>query len=319
MEIISPEVIILTKFSVALTVFLYFAVLAVILESLNWFLSLFVHFQHWFVLIGLASIALTLGIKSRKLLHFTLNLIATVFFSINTTSYWKPIILDKKINTSSESDLKVFYANISSINNNKQILISYLAENTPDYVLLVEMNTDWAKKLKTLEPIYPYSKMIPLEGNFGLGILSKFPLEVTDVLMDRENMIPALILSVGGPFGKINMAVLHAFPPIGSYGSLMRDRYIETLSSHFKEIKSPFLVCGDFNTTPWSHIFEKFLENSKLDLPSSTPNTWPSSFLLPSIPIDHCLSKNLIINEYRIGPDIGSDHWPLLFTIKSEN
>jgi endonuclease/exonuclease/phosphatase (EEP) superfamily protein YafD len=34
------------------------------------------------------------------------------------------------------------------------------------------------------------------------------------------------------------------------------------------------------------------------------------------IPIDHCLvSSELVVLEHTVGPDIGSDHYPLLVTL----
>ncbi len=293
---------------------MYLAIVAVLFESQSWVLSLIVHFQHWMILVGLVLIIFSPWMKKKKTLFFILSLISTVILAFIIAPHWRPTF-NLDVSENNVEALDVFYANVNSQNDSKEQLITYLKNKKPKIVFLVEINNAWAKQLKQIEDIYPYSKMILRDGNFGLGVLSRFPLEVKDIFVDRENMIPALLLKSKSPMGQINLAILHAFPPIGSYGSLLRDQYLITLARHFQEIQEPLLVCGDFNTTPWSHIFTEFLEISKLDKAPSTPNTWPSNILLPSIPIDHCLSRNLKIIEYKKGPPINSDHHPLTLKI----
>ncbi len=226
--------------------------------------------------------------------------------------FWGSIFAEgRKI--SSDNVLRTFYANINSQNTTKEVLVSYLQARQPDIVFLVEVNNSWAQELTKLKPHYPFSEIILQENNFGLGVLSKTPLEVENIFVDRENMIPALFLKTQSPLGSLNLVLLHPFPPLGKYASLVRNQYLVTLSHRIKDIYSPTLVCGDFNTTPWSFIFKEFLQNSELELNNGkTPITWPTTRFFPGIPIDHCLVKGLGITRYETGPDIGSDHWPLV-------
>lgn len=146
-----------------------------------------------------------------------------------------------------------------------------------------------------------------------MAVLSKTPLKVKKILFDKETQIPALLLTTKGPWGALSLGLLHPYPPIGGYGTQLRDQYLNTISHRISELKSPLLVCGDFNTTPWSQIFKNFLTNSSLSFIQSqrAPSTWPTLWTAPSIPIDHCLVKGLKIITYERGPDLGSDHWPL--------
>ncbi len=234
--------------------------------------------------------------------------------------YWTTSLQEYNLHSKKKADLNVFFANLNSQNKDHQHLLEYLQQNQPEYVLLVEVNSLWAKEIKTIKNLYPYSKAIIQEGNFGMAVLSKNPLKIKKVLVDKENMVPAMLLTSQSSKSQLNIVLLHAFPPIGSYGTISRDQYLKTISKEIFELKSPTLVCGDFNTTPWTPIFRKFLKGSnlKLNRHRRTPNTWPSFFFFPSIPIDHCLSKKLDIISYRRGPKIGSDHWPLLLKISEE-
>ncbi|MCB0390384.1 MAG: endonuclease/exonuclease/phosphatase family protein [Bdellovibrionales bacterium] len=251
---------------------------------------------------------------------FTINLLTLLITTYNVLPYWGYRSSDKSIELTQTKYIDVFYANINSNNINKSKVIKYLLEYKPDLVFLVEVNAKWFNEIRKLNTLYPYTKAIIRESNFGMAVLSKTHLVVENVIIDRKNMIPALQLKNNSKIGNLDLFLLHPHPPIGNYGTLLRDRYLETLSHRISEVNGPILTCGDFNTTPWSSIFQKFLNYSKLDykLENGVPNTWPSSKFIPGLPLDHCLSKNLKVIEYKTGPLIGSDHRPLYVKLSSE-
>lgn len=228
--------------------------------------------------------------------------------------YWMPPSkVPSAAKESSEVSLDIFYANLNSQNRDKSLLIDHLSKVKPDIVMLIEVTESWMKKLSSLSEVYPYSKAIVKNDNFGMAILSKTPLAVDKVFVDRQNLIPALFLHSEFSTSSLNLVLLHPHPPIGSYGTLMRDHYLSVLARQIHDLKSPLLVCGDFNTTPWTATFREFIEKSKLRLANNEGivRTWPAGFPL-ALPIDHCLTRNLKTMSYKIGPDIGSDHFPLI-------
>lgn len=277
-----------------------------------------VHFQEWYLIL---SVILLLAVPwiSRYLVPTVLLAIGLFAFHLwNVLPYWDLTGTSDKKDLPAQDIISVFYANVNSQNSNKQIIIDYLKLNKPDFVLLVEFNSYWAKEIKQLESIYPYAKAIPQEGNFGMAIFSKTELQVESVFVDRENMIPALFLKGFTSHGNLNLALLHAFPPIGHYGTMLRNQYLQTMSFRLNDLEGATLVCGDLNTTPWTSIYKKFVSNSGMIMNNKLLNTWPSTFLLPKIPIDHCFSKNIQIVKYEKGPEIGSDHFPLLLQIVAD-
>ncbi len=79
------------------------------------------------------------------------------------------------------------------------------------------------------------------------------------------------------------------------------------------------LVAGDFNATPWSQAYRSFRRNTELQDSSAATLPWPTWFggsavaSVLAVPIDHVLhGKGWRVVERRIGPDIGSDHRPLI-------
>lgn len=217
--------------------------------------------------------------------------------------------LNKVLNTSTS----IVYSNINVSNQEKKKLIEYLKYSRPNLIVLVEVNKLWAEELSSLKNEYPYSKMIIQEGNFGMAILSDHPIKNEKVFFDKEHNIPALSVSIN----EYKVYLLHAFPPIGKYGTLLRNRYLETMSNHIAKEEGPLVVCGDFNVTQWKAVFSNFLEVSGLNYAhnSATPRTWPVLGNRALLSIDHCLVKDIKVIEYRRGPNIGSDHFPLYLKV----
>lgn len=82
----------------------------------------------------------------------------------------------------------------------------------------------------------------------------------------------------------------------------------------------PLAVIGDWNTAPWSTPFGEFLTRFKLGtrFPGGFPQTtrffynWHLRWLLGAT-VDHvAVSAPVAIRQVGIGPDIGSDHVPLV-------
>lgn len=76
------------------------------------------------------------------------------------------------------------------------------------------------------------------------------------------------------------------------------------------------MLLGDLNVTPWSKHFQQLLDRTGL-LDSSSgygvQPSWPNFSWLLRIPIDHCLhSSDIVIDQRKVGPDVGSDHYPII-------
>ncbi|MCB0407154.1 MAG: endonuclease/exonuclease/phosphatase family protein [Bdellovibrionales bacterium] len=234
-----------------------------------------------------------------------------VFHIFKVLPYWLKSAGQKVENHESYEKFNIFYANINSQNVEKEKLIKYLEKARPSIALLLEVNSSWAKELKKIKEVFPYTKAIVQEGNFGIAILSQSLIKIKDVFVDRENQIPALFVQVTQNGVDLNVLLLHAHPPLGKYATIVRDQYLEMLAQKISEISDSLLVCGDFNSGPWTSIFESFLSKSQLQM-GGVVRSWPEVSVFPKLPIDHCLAKGVEILQYEKGPRIGSDHRPLL-------
>ena len=108
----------------------------------------------------------------------------------------------------------------------------------------------------------------------------------------------------------------HLMSPIGSYRSNLRNKQIAVLIQQIQKINQPTVLLGDFNTTPWSPFFKDIIQKTGLKDARKELGiypSWPAGNISMQIPIDHSLTSNGIrVHLFRLGPDIGSDHLPII-------
>jgi endonuclease/exonuclease/phosphatase (EEP) superfamily protein YafD len=145
--------------------------------------------------------------------------------------------------------------------------------------------------------------------------MSRFPILNHSVKKYSEfgNMLVSVTLEI-----KDKIVLLYAthFPkPTYRQEFHTRSMQFMSLAEEIKGQLTPVIVAGDFNATPYSPIFKKFLKVSGLKdtrtgfgwLPS-----WPTFFPLLWLPIDHILvSPDIQVYRRDTGPHIGSDHYPV--------
>jgi endonuclease/exonuclease/phosphatase (EEP) superfamily protein YafD len=122
---------------------------------------------------------------------------------------------------------------------------------------------------------------------------------------------------VATPQGEIELLALHPFPSASPSGYAAWKRELTAASDRFPESDLPFVVAGDLNTTVWSPTYRAFV--AKLGLSNARRGygmqpTWPTGFpSLLRLPIDHVLVSSAIqVAGFAVGPDVSSDHLPVL-------
>jgi endonuclease/exonuclease/phosphatase (EEP) superfamily protein YafD len=113
-------------------------------------------------------------------------------------------------------------------------------------------------------------------------------------------------------------------PPPKSYTlTNYRNHQLEDIAEFVSGQTGDVMVLGDLNTTPWSPFFQEFLRRSSLRESRNgfgLQLSWPTDRVPFLVPIDHILvSKGIIINKRRVGPNIGSDHFPVILSFSMIN
>ena len=192
-------------------------------------------------------------------------------------------------------------------------------EMSPQILVLEEINARWLIDLEGALRAYPHSRVSPREDNFGIGLFSKFLLSNARVVDIGEARLPSICAEVTIQATTLNVIATHPPPPGGARYSRWRNSQLNLIPDHVPKDGLPILLLGDLNVSPWSHHFGQLLKKTGLRDSSKghgVQPTWPAGNPLLSIPIDHCLhSREVTILKRTIGPDVGSDHYPLIVDI----
>lgn len=228
--------------------------------------------------------------------------------------------------------LRILHTNLDHDNQNTSQAIQYIESQNVDLVLLQEVTSRWLTTLKSDLSRYRVVKSLPLENSHGLAMLlpvkpSK-PIEVVaaqiiDLPAHSDQPLLDTTLRLGGR--EVEILSISIIRPRNSGTSAFQEVEFDAAAKwslrQQQENRREVVVIGDFNTTPWSRRFRKFLHDSNLRNSQrgfGLQPTWKAD--LPSvlmIAIDHCLhSKSITTLNRATGPNIGSDHLPLVVELR---
>mgnify|MGYP001176948552 CR=1 FL=1 len=221
----------------------------------------------------------------------------------------------------SSAHVRILQANILTCNTNAPALVALIAKEAPDVVVLQEPDAWWLRQLAPLTNSYPVSATLPRDDNFGSAIYCKSNALSADIfrLNDPEGApCSHARIAVGGK--TLTVVGTHTLAPYTEAMWKGRNSFTLGLAKTLRKVNGPLVVTGDFNNTPWSSHFHEFLKTSGLldsDQGRGFQPTWPASaFPLARLPLDHCFhSGDVRILSKRLGPDIGSDHLPLIIDV----
>jgi len=279
------------------------------LGRFHWFLDLFSHFRVQY----LAGLIIITGI----LLRFARRRMAFVFgaFALLNLLLLVPYLLPFKKTVSAPDVLRAVLINVNTHAGDPQAVIQFVAQSQPDFLVLQEVSDTWLTALEELDSMYPHQVLKPRSDNFGMALFSQLPISKYEVTSLGKADVPSILATLSVGERQVDLIATHPVPPIGALMSDFRNDQL----AHIPGVMNPghaTLLMGDLNCTPWNFHFKKMLKQTDL-LDSAKGRgwqpSWPSFFLPLGIPIDHCLhTPDLTVTKRRIGPDVGSDHYPLV-------
>lgn len=217
--------------------------------------------------------------------------------------------------------LKILQANVLFINRDASRLQQLLAKEKPDVVIASEVNAAFATMFAKLKKNYPHQQVFAEDDNpRGLAVVSKLPLEGAEQVFFDSRHVPAQKFSLKHNGKTIRFLSIHPFTPVVNLGR--RDNEFRLIAAQMeKDGTDNLVILGDFNATPWCNGYHSLVKPLKLANAREGRGifpTWPSFFPLPlmRIPIDHVLlGRNISVRDFRLGPNIGSDHLPVIAEI----
>lgn len=216
--------------------------------------------------------------------------------------------------------LTVLSANVFRNNDQRPELLKLIRSHDPDLVVLVETHPPWAELLEELKSTYPYHGGKIRQDAYGMMVFSKLPLKNMDFSSPKETFVPLGQMTVEAKDRELTLFAVHAKPPLGGHLAQRRNLYIQDLARRSAAAHGPVLVLGDLNLTPFSPVYRRLMQDSRLRDSGrglGWQGTWPSQ--LPNfmrIPIDHGLHSRDVVTLDRHTLHLpGSDHRAVLLTV----
>lgn len=212
--------------------------------------------------------------------------------------------------------------NLLSDNESYAEVIDFIRTTEPDLVFLHEASRPWEVALGSSNLNYEVIRARSDDLIFGTLILARD--EVEAVSYGYGITQPRAVSMTYHPDDwpvEVKILTTHPLAPTSEERAGLRDAQLDFAAGWAADQQGHYLVVGDFNATPWSWPFRNLVASG--DLRNSQrgfglqPTFSTMSNTILRVPIDHLLhSDGLRIRDRRLGPSLGSDHFPLIVDLE---
>ena len=281
----------------------------------HWCLDLTSHFRaYWLVA---SFVGLVLCLHAPRSFAFACCALALAGNAAAVLPFWLPTRTAAAPGANTRP-LSLVSVNLLRRNADTSRAVDYLRERKPDVAVLVEIDAEWLESLASLAELYPFRVVEPREDNFGIAVLSRWPLADGRVFECGGTPYPNIMATVRFHDREVRLFATHPHPPFDAALTDALTGQLRTLADEAAAARGPRIVAGDFNATPWSLPYRVFTARSGLRdtaLGHGAQPTWNARHPAPRIPIDQVFaSTDLVVQSRAVGPDIGSDHLPVEVT-----
>jgi endonuclease/exonuclease/phosphatase (EEP) superfamily protein YafD len=285
------------------------ASLAGALAPIGWPFELFVHFRAQY---GVAAVILAAG-----LFFVRRPAAAALAVLLAVAQFWPAAARLQAGEPATRCDgdpFTVVTANLAFDNEDRQSLLAWLERDPGDLIVLQELTPAWAAALEGLHD-YPHRTQVTRADPYGIGILSRWPLQGLTARDFAGDGLPSLVGYVDAGHARLHVAALHTHWPLLPELMRKRDRVLDRLAAEVRAESMPTIVAGDFNLTPHSPAYRRLLDRAGLreTMPAGAWRpTWHAGFWPLALRIDHVfVSSGLCVESAVVGPEFGSDHRPV--------
>lgn len=288
------------------------AAIAGLLAPLDPRLEMANHFRPFLFAGALAALAI--AVAFRRLPLITGTLVVGAFLALLMLV---PLRYAAPKAQAKEPALRVASFNLSLLNGRLNDAAAFLASTNADVIVLQEVlcaQTDplFAELRAQYEHVYRDNPRC-----FGQAILSRHPIIATgrfDSGWRRPLWIWADIRYRGKIVRVTGVHLSHPTRPADQAHN------IEQLITHLRSIGLPHVIAGDFNLTPYSWLLTKLSRRSGARRHATYLRSWPSDLPLPIVLIDHVFtSAHFDSGGFTVGPNVGSDHYPVIADLVLQN
>jgi endonuclease/exonuclease/phosphatase (EEP) superfamily protein YafD len=288
------------------------ATVLTLVEAPTPLLSQLVHFQFYLALAWAAWIGIYLIFarhQPRSQIRRGALLTGLIALAWHGHTWAGPWDFSAQPNATPEQTVRLMWANVQQHESHIQNLLELVEQEQPDVIGLGEaVDCD---ALDQLLAAYPH---VILELANGLVLCSRIPWVHTERILvpDSRPIVAGELLWQGR---SLHLFAVHAlWPTETAHG----ETCIAAAALSYRRANSLFM--GDWNTTPWAPSYRYLLGHSNLQDCRQGRGAWATWSMtqlpLVRLPIDHMFfGGELLVGDFRVGPDFGSDHYPVLVDI----
>ena len=274
-----------------------------------WVLDLLAGFRHQLA-VALAFCALVAAFARWRRTAVVIGVLAAVNLALVMPLYIGP-------SRPETGELRVLSFNVLGSNRRYAEVVDFIRASSADVVVLHEVTRRWEDAIEEAAATFDdwayevteargrgdlFGSMVLVHGG---AAVESFGFALTD-----PRAIEILL-----PDGVAVLAI-HPLSPSSEFRARQNDRQLLFAAEWAAGQDGPTIVVGDFNATPWSFPFRRLVASTDL---SNSARGFGLDLSYPAdgnpfvrVPIDHLLfSDDLAVVDRRLGPAMGSDHFPL--------
>ena len=229
--------------------------------------------------------------------------------------YWPPRFLSGKPPARDEQTVRMLFWNVYGLRNKDYNRAAALVrDEDPDIAGFAEFSEDWQQTMNRLGPLKGYPHRY--NGIAHLSVYSRFPILGHQVLYSnpgqREINDASLRLTLSIQGRPVRLYILHPYSPITRARYLHQKEHFESIVNSTRSDAGSFIIAGDFNTCPWSHLYRSTFAAAGIKNTMDgfgVQASWPTTTPMPILAIDHILtSPDIRVQSRHVAPNGGSDH-----------
>ncbi len=270
----------------------------------DWRLELFSHFLPFY------GFFIAIGMMLERQTYKRLFLfIALVFVCWQLKAAW---VMQNPWPVKPHAPFRLVAMNVFLNNAEYENTQNWLLAQKADAIFLTEATPLWQSNLLKLQKSMPYGCAIWEDSPFGLAILLKTQ-PIKCEVFSSEGLPPYVRVELAS---HVVIYGIHPPPPLSSTLAAARNLALALLAQRIAAEKSPVIVLGDMNITPYSPLYQAFRRDANLSEVgfSASPTLSPLPLLPPILPLDRALVRGVSAN-LKIGPKLGSDHRTIVLTV----
>lgn len=270
-----------------------------------------------------------------------------ISFQIAMLGHWyRPAIAIPP--AASAQPIKILSSNVHPGMTDYGPLLNLIEQEQPDFVLLQEATALSLEQLRSFSSLLPYSldKVPPGDRQpgekyppKGTAIFSRFPLTAQsskpDSPEDQAGLLAQVQTNAASPTSSaapepwLQIFAVHALVPIRPNFYRQRNDQMAAVFHAAQHSQLPTVTMGDFNTSLWSSQLSAIKTAPLRPVRQGfgiKPSWRPNLAFPPGLqwighlfwtPIDHSyISQDITVQDFRLGPDVKSDHLPVIVELK---